>query len=102
MAGKVDEVLIPDFHQLRECCLPFRALSPSFDGLLVELWWVPTHLQFADNLTKVRTPSSDAFFRALTQNGFNLPEFLRPRKAHQSISHLLGLFVTAFVLPDAG
>jgi len=97
MTGKVDEVLVPDYFQLRESCLPFRhAHSPDYDGHAIELWWVPTHVQFADNLTKIRTPSSDAFFQALTQNQFQLLEFERPRKAHQNLHCLWTALVSAF------
>ena len=98
MTGRTDEVLVPDFHQLREAALPFRhAHSDAYDGFPVELFWVPTHLQLADNLTKVHTPSTDVFFRALSTNRFTLVEYQRPRSAHQHLSGILAAFVSAFL-----
>ena len=97
MTGKVDEMLVPDFYQLREACMPFRhALSPDFDGKAVELWWVPTWLQLADNLTKTSTPSSDLFMRSLSHNFLQLLEYKRPRKAHQTLSALWVAFENTF------
>ena len=98
MTGRTDEVLVPDFHQLREAALPFRhAHSADYDGLSIELWWVPTHMQIADNLTKVHTPSTDLFFKALSSNRLQLVEYQRPRSAHQHLNGILAAFVSAFL-----
>ena len=98
MTGRPDEALVPDYYQLREASLPFRyALSPNFDGYPVELWWVPTFLQLADNLTKISTPSSQLFLNALSSNWFQLTEYKRPRVAHQHIEHMVAAFVTAYI-----
>ena len=86
MTAKIDEMITPDFYQIRESCIPWRhALSPDFDSQSIEFWWVPTYLMLADNLTKVRTPSSHSFFRALSENQFVLSEFKRPRQANRSL-----------------
>ena len=107
MTSHPDEMLVPDFAQLRESCMPFRhALSPDFDGRAIELWWTPTHLQLADNLTKMKTPSTDIFFKALKANEFWLEEFKRPRKAHRSLSalwaHLASYFASENTQGNAG
>ena len=95
MTGRPEEALVPDYFQLREASLPFRyAYSPDFDGYPVELWWVPTYLQLADNLTKISTPSSQLFLNALSSNWFQLTEFKRPRVAHQHISDIVAAFVS--------
>ena len=92
MTSKVEEMLVPDFHQLREACIPWRhALSPNFSSDPIEFWWTPTYLMLADNLTKVTTPSRDLFRQALLQNEFCLSEFKRPRISHQSF---YGLWLT--------
>ena len=92
MTSKVEEMLVPDFHQLREACIPWRhALSPNFSSDPIEFWWTPTYLMLADNLTKVTTPSRDLFRQALLQNEFCLSEFKRPRISHQSF---YGLWIT--------
>ena len=97
MTGRPDEALVPDYFQLREASLPFRyAYSPDFDGFPVELWWTPTYLQLADNLTKISTPSSQLFLNALTNNWFKLTEYKRPRVAHQHIENLVAAFVHAY------
>ena len=86
MTAKIDEMITPDFYQIRESCIPWRhALSPDFDSQSIEFWWVPTYLMLADNLTKVRTPSSHSFFRALSENQFVLSDFKRPRQANRSL-----------------
>ena len=101
MTSHPDEMLVPDFAQLRESCMPFRhALSPDFDGRAIELWWTPTFLQLADNLTKMRTPSTDKFFSALKNNEFWLDEFKRPRKAHRSLSVLWAHLSSYFALKN--
>ena len=98
MTGRTDEMLVPDFHQLREAALPFRhAHSDAYDGLSLEIWWVPTHIQLADNLTKVITPSTDMFFRALSSNRFQLTDYQRPRTAHQHVETIIAAFVSAFL-----
>ena len=82
MTVKVNEMLVPDFYELREAAMPWRwALSEDYDGISVELWWIPTNLQLADNLTKVVTPSLGAFMRLLTTGVVELKnEYLRPRE----------------------
>ena len=96
MTAKLDEMIVPDFHQLREASMPWRhAHSPNFDGKTIEFWWVPTYLMLADNLTKVRTPSV-TFFDVLASNSFCLYEFKRPRKAHQSLQSFWISFATFY------
>ena len=66
--------------------MPWRcAHSPEFDGLHVEMWWIPTYLQMADNLTKMITPSTKVFLQSLETNTFSLPEYLRPRPAQRAL-----------------
>ena len=97
MTGRPEEALVPDYFQLREASLPFRyAYSPDFDGLPVELWWCPTNLQLADNLTKIHTPSTQLFLNALSTNIFQLHEYKRPRVAHQHIQNIVAAFVNAY------
>ena len=101
MTSHPDEMLVPDFSQLRESCMPFRhALSPDFDGKAIELWWTPTDLQLADNLTKMRTPSTDRFFISLRDNGFYLEQYKRPRKAHRTLHALWAHMASFYVIQN--
>ena len=101
MTSHPDEMLVPDFSQLRESCMPFRhALSLDFDGKAIELWWTPTELQLADNLTKMRTPSTDRFFICLRNNEFWLEEYKRPRKAHRTLHALWAHMASFYVIQN--
>ena len=86
MTGKTAEMLVPDFYELREAAMPWRfAHSDDYDGLPVELWWVPTELQLADNLTKLVTPSTKEFLRVLETGVMHLPRYERPRVAQRAL-----------------
>ena len=93
MTGATAEILIPDIHELREACMPWRsALSEDYDEPPVELWWCDTVRQLADNLTKLVTPSVADFFRVV-QNGVisfgpqhSTKTFERPRPTQRSHS----------------
>ena len=66
MTGSTAEVLLPDVHELRKAVMPWRsALSEEYSDEFVELWWCDTCLQLADNLTKLRTPSSEEFYNVV-------------------------------------
>ena len=101
MTGKTAEMLLPDIHELREATMPWRhALSEEYYENYVELWWISTNGQLADNLTKITTPSAEDFKRVLkdniiklgqegvtkTENGKQTAGFLRPRKTQQNHS----------------
>ena len=101
MTGKTAEMLLPDIHELREATMPWRhALSEEYYENYVELWWLSTNGQLADNLTKITTPSAEDFKRVLkdniiklgqegvtkTENGKQTAGFLRPRKTQQNHS----------------
>ena len=91
MISKTAEVLVPDFQELREACMPWRwALSEDFTDQWVEIWWVDTRNQLADNLTKLITPSTDYFREVLTTRKLSLSRpntlpFLRPRPPQRAL-----------------
>ena len=95
MTGSTAELLLPDIHELREATMPWRsALSEDFEEDFVELWWVDTVRQLADNLTKLVTPSL-LEFRDVLKTGVisfrdrqkpELKTFERPTPTHRAHS----------------
>ena len=72
--------------------MPWRcALSENYRENYVELWWVSTNTQLADNFTKVATPSRNDFIRICTDNQVWIgKDFLRPRSTQRA--HSFGTF----------
>ena len=95
MTTKSSEMLVPDLYELREHLMPWRcALSPHFDGLHCEMWWVPTDQQLADNLTKVITKSIDLMYGVLATGYLKITIYERPRSSQQALKnwvHTTGL-----------
>ena len=87
MTTKINEMLVPDFFELRESAMPWRcAHSEEFDGLSTEIWWTQTDLQLADNLTKVLTPSASYFVKLFKTGYMCLSIFERPRPAQRALT----------------
>ena len=47
-----EEGLHADLHEIREACVTYSRLSPDYNGITIDLWWIPTKWQLADPLTK--------------------------------------------------
>ena len=84
MTGKTAEILLPDIHEMRESCMPWRsAFSEEWADDFVELWWVSTHKMLADHLTKTTAPSRFELINVLEKGLINLgkldTDYKRPR-----------------------
>ena len=103
MISKSAEVLVPDFQELREASMPWRwALSEDFDDQFIEIWWVDTRNQLADNLTKLQTPSSDYFREVLTTRKLSLSRpstipYKRPRPPQRALKSFYTLWEVFFL-----
>ena len=76
MTGKTAEILLPDIHEMRESCMPWRsAFSEEWADDFVELWWVSTHKMLADHLTKTTAPSRFELINVLEKGLINLGKF---------------------------
>ncbi len=87
MTTKGSEMLLPDFYELREHLMPWRwALAPDFEGLRLEMWWIPTGIQLADNLTKRITPSAKLLYDLVNTGRMCISQYERPRSSQQALS----------------
>ena len=77
--------------------MPWRSWAEDHDQQSVEMWWVPTDRQLADNLTKVVTPSSHQFMESIRVNSFSLGKiYVRPRPSQRSLKSFATLRVDHF------
>ena len=83
--------------------MPWRwALSEDFDDQFIEIWWVDTRNQLADNLTKLQTPSSDYFREVLTTRKLSLSRpstipYKRPRPPQRALKSFYTLWEVFFL-----
>ena len=86
LTTKISEMLVPDFFELRESAMPWRCAHYPESVVPTEFWWIPTEYQYADNLTKLVTPSTKIFIKLLENGRLYLPRFERPRLAQRALS----------------
>ena len=96
LTSKTSEMLLPDFAELREAAIPWRsALSEEYREGNIEVWWIDAVHQLADNLTKLRTPSTDEFFKVIYDQILSLgTKWQRPKLPQRSLAFVAeSLFV---------
>ena len=76
-----EELLKDDSHEIREACVPITRLSRDYNGITMDLWWIPTKWMLADPLTK-ESIDPEIMLSAIREGKINISEAQLPRNGN--------------------